>query len=110
MSRLLSSLLPPLRGDAFGRLDDEALRLVRDRLPDERRDSGREPNRLALRVVQAVAVPVRRGLGRLNRQPLDEPCLAGQELPQLVLIDPVPHRVSFRYESELTPRAKRDGS
>jgi hypothetical protein len=34
--------------------------------------------------------------------------LAGEKLPQLVLIDSVPHRVSFRCESELTLAVRSD--
>jgi len=101
-----SLLLPSLRGGALGRLDDEPLRLVRDRLPDERRDPRREPNGLTLGVVEAIAVAVRGRLGRPYREPLDESGLPSEELPQLVFIDPVPHWVSFRCKSELTPWAK----
>jgi hypothetical protein len=85
---------PSLCDRAVGR-DDELLRLVRDRLADERRNPSRKPDRLALGVVQAVAVAVSSAIGCLDRQPLDEPNLLGQKPRQLLVIDPVPHRASF---------------
>ena len=54
---------------AVARRDDEPLRLVCDGLADERRYPGRQPNRLALGVVQPVSVPVRCGFRGLSRQP-----------------------------------------
>ena len=49
---------------------------------------------LALGVVQPVAVAFRCRLGRLHWQALHEPNLPGQEVRQLLAVDPVPHRAS----------------